>query len=408
MLAKGLKQLLITTVAVSAISISPVVSFAQVQKNIQPPSEHKTNSTPQASIVPQGPNIDAGAYALLDVDSGKLLAAKNPHKRMQPASLTKMMTLYLIFDSLKNGQISLDDKVLISEKAWKMGGSKMFVKVGNRVPVHDLIKGIIVASGNDASVAMAEYIGGTEGTFVQMMNQAAKNLGMNDTHFADPTGLPKPDHYSSAADLATLARTIISEFPEQYHWFSEKWITHNGIRQPNRNRLLWHDPSVDGLKTGHTSQAGFCLTASAQRNGMRILSVVLKTPSDNGRMQSTEALLNYGFRFYQTHLMYNANQSIDKPRIWFGQKKNISVGLSEPFYLTLPQGEYKKVKIVEDLHKTIEAPIKAGDNVGVLNVKLDEKIIASRPLIALEEDEKGSAWSRAWDYVTLLFHKIIA
>ena len=264
-------------------------------------------SIPEASapvIIPSAPNIDAKGYVLMDVNSGYIIAEKNPDKRMAPASLTKLMTLYIIAQALKNGQIHLDDKVRISKKAWQMGGSRMFVKVGTYVPVEKLVQGIIVASGNDATLAMAQYIGGGESTFVSMMNQVASQLGMKNTHYTDSNGLPAPDHYSTPLDIAKLSRAWILNFPEYYPWFKQKWIVYDGIRQPNRNRLLWRDPSVDGMKTGHTKEAGYCLVASAKREGMRLLSVVMGAPTDSLRATESESLVKLRFsRSYQDTLI---------------------------------------------------------------------------------------------------------
>lgn len=367
-----------------------LVSAAQAkQKHSGPP------------MVPDAPHISAESYVLMDANSGDLVASKAKDKHVKPASLTKMMTLYLVFDALKSGQISLDDKVTISKKAWKTGGSKMFLKEGNQVTVRKLIKGVTVASGNDACVALAEYVGGTEETFVQLMNHAAAKIGMADTHFTDPTGLPHPEHYSSAHDMAKLAQALIQDFPDYYHWFDEKWIVHNDIKQSNRNRLLWHDKSVDGIKTGHTENAGFCLTASAKRNGMRLVSVVMDTPSENGRLQATESLLNYGFRFYDTHLVYNANQTIHKVPTYYGQRKDVAVGLEDPLYVTLPKGEYKNIKVTAKFDEPVNAPLYESDSIGTLVVKLRDKVITERELLALQPNPRGGAWSRFLDYLNL-------
>ncbi|MBX9705272.1 MAG: D-alanyl-D-alanine carboxypeptidase, partial [Gammaproteobacteria bacterium] len=293
---------LLTTATISYADPTPTTNTASATMPVAntAPAGTPTTSKPVAYIVPSPPDIDAKAYVLIDANSGKVLATSNADARRQPASLTKLMTIYIAFRELAAGHIQLTDQVTISENAWKTGGSRMFVGVGSKVPLEDLLQGAIVASGNDSTTALAEYIGGTEPVFVQMMNQQAKQLGMNDTNYTDATGLPNPDHYSTANDLAKLANAIVHNFPQYYHYFGEKWFTWNGIRQPNRNRLLWRDDGVDGMKTGHTDEAGYCLIGSAQENGMRLISVVLGAPSENGRIEDSESLLKYGFRFYET------------------------------------------------------------------------------------------------------------
>ncbi len=366
---------------------------------------------PQAAaspvLIPQAPNVNAKGYVLMDANSGYIIAEKNVDQRMPPASLTKLMTLYLVANALHNGQIHLDDPVLISKKAWQMGGSKMFVKVGTKVPVEKLVQGIIVASGNDATVALAQYLGGTETSFVDMMNQTAAQLGMTGTHYSDSNGLPAPDHYSTPGDLAKLARAWILNFPEYYPWFSQKWITYSGIRQPNRNRLLWRDPSVDGMKTGHTKAAGYCLISSAQRNGMRLISVVMGTPTDSARANDSEALLNYGFRFYESHKLYAADTPLLTPRVWYGRSRKASLGLAKNLYITIPAGQYKNVKISVSLNnKELYAPLIKGQAYGAVAVTLNNKTIMQQPLVALQDNPKGGFWRHIIDYVAWFFHKI--
>ncbi|MBA3660165.1 MAG: D-alanyl-D-alanine carboxypeptidase [Gammaproteobacteria bacterium] len=359
----------------------------------------------QPSFTPSAPNIDANAYMLLDATSGKIIAQKAADTRLPPASLTKLMTMYIISTALKNGQIKLDDKVRVSTKAWKTEGSRMFIKAGEEVPVKDLVKGIVVGSGNDATVAMAEHIAGTEEAFTAIMNQQAKLLGMNDSHFMDSTGLPNPDHYSTARDLAILTQSYIRNFPEDYGYYSEKWLTYNGVRQPNRNRLLWRYQYADGLKTGHTNEAGFCLVSSAKKDGMRLISVVLGEPSDQSRNEDSIRLLTYGFRFYETHKLYNAGASLTTARVWQGAQSEIPLGLNEDLYVTVPTGQYKRLQANMQLNNPLRAPVNKGQSCGTLNVSINNQIIAQTPLVALETDPQGNVWRRASDSVKMKIHK---
>lgn len=359
----------------------------------------------QATYTPGVPNLDATGFILIDANSGKVLAEKNSTVRMPPASLTKLMSLYIISGALKNGQIHMDDKVRISTKAWKTEGSRMFVKVGDEVPLRDLLQGVIVASGNDATVALAEHVAGTEETFTTMMNDQAKLLGMKNSHFMDSTGLPNKDHYSTAQDLATLTRAYIKTFPEDYSFYSEKWFTWNGIRQPNRNRLLWRYQYADGLKTGHTSEAGYCLVASAKKDGMRLVSIVLGEPNDQGRTEDSIRLLTYGFRFFETHKLYNASTSLVQARIWQGSKTEVPMGLSEDFYVTVPAGQYKRLQVQLQLNNPLKAPVIKGQSYGTLNITLNNQVIASKPLIALDNADQGGFLRRATDSVRYTIHK---
>lgn len=352
-------------------------------------------------IIPAAPKIDASAYALMDANSGKIIASKNLDKRFPPASLTKLMTLYIVEKALGQGQVQLTDKVHISNNAWKQGGSRMFVKLNSSVPVQKLMEGIIVASGNDASTALAEYIGGNVSTFVDTMNQTAASIGMKNTHYMNPTGLPMPNHYSSAGDLAILAQHVINNYPQYYQFYKEKWISFNSIRQPNRNRLLWRDPSVDGLKTGHTSEAGYCLISSADRHGMRLISVVMGTPTDEARASSSDALINWGFHFYKTYKIYAANQAITSPRIFLGTEKNVAFGLTKDLYITIPTGEYSMLKANMQLQPKLKAPISKGQAYGTINITLAGKPIASAPLVALQDDPIGGAWTRMTDHLSM-------
>lgn len=359
----------------------------------------------QPTFTPTAPNIDATAYIIIDATSGKIIAQKAADTRLAPASLTKLMSMYIISTALKNGQVHMDDKVRISTKAWKTEGSRMFVKAGEEIPLKTLVEGIIVGSGNDATVALAEHIAGTEETFTAIMNQQAKILGMNDSHFMDSTGLPNPEHYSTARDLATLTQAYIKNFPEDYQFYSQKWITYNNIRQPNRNRLLWRYQYADGLKTGHTADAGFCLVASAKKDGMRLISIVMGEPSDQSRTEDSIRLLTYGFRFYETHKLYSAATPLMKARVWQGVQTEIPLGLAEDLYVTVPTGQYKRLQANMQLNSPVRAPIAKGQPCGTLNVTINNQTVAQTPLIALEGNPQGNLWRRASDSVRMKINK---
>ena len=356
-------------------------------------------------ITPTPPTLNAKAYILIDANSGKILAEKNSEEPLPPASLTKMMTLYVISNALKQGQIHLTDLVHISQEAWKTGGSRMFVKEGQSVSIEDLLKGIIVDSGNDACVAMAEHLGGSEAGFTDIMNQQAKNLGMNQSHFTDSTGLPNPELHTTAKDLAILGRALIKDFPEYYHWYQQKWFTYNSIRQPNRNRLLWRDAHVDGIKTGHTNEAGFCLVSSAERDHMRLIAVVLGSPTETVRADDSERLLNYGFRFFETHKLYKSGVPITELPLYKGTTNIIPIGLIHDEFVTIPAGQYQRLSINTKIPKYVQAPIKKNDTIGELLIRFDQQIIATEPLYALQDVPKGGIFSRAKDSVKLMFRQ---
>ena len=361
-------------------------------------------AAPVANFAPAAPDFDVKAFILIDANSGAIIAAKNPDEHLPPASITKLMSLYLIASSLKNGHLHLDDQVVISENAWRMDGSRMFAKVGSTISAQELINGIIVASGNDATVAMAEHIAGTEQGFVNLMNQTAASLGLKDTHYEDSNGLPANNHYSSARDIAALARTWIATFPEYYPWFKQQWIVYNKIKQPNRNRLLWRDPTVDGMKTGHTEDAGYCLVASAVRNGTRLISVVLGTPSDAARTNDSEALLNYGFRFFETHKVFAANTRLTTSKIWLGKENKVDLGLKDNLYVTIPSGQYQNLKASVTLDKVIKAPLVQGQPCcGTVNISLDGKLLSTQPLVSLKDVPNAGSFSSLIDKMQLLF-----
>lgn len=359
-------------------------------------------ASPQPIPIPSPPALGADSYILMDYDSGRVLVKVNIDQRHDPASLTKMMTAYVVFSELKSKHIALDDMVTVSEKAWREPGSRMFIEVGEEVSVEALLQGMIVQSGNDASVALAEYVAGTESTFAQVMNQYAQALGMAHTHYVNATGLPNPEHYTTAHDTAVLAQALMRDFPEHYHLFSEKQYTYNGIAQYNRNDLLWRDPSVDGIKTGHTEEAGYCLASSAEREGMRLITVVMGTDLEAARVSDTQALLNYGFRFFKTHRLYQAGQSLTKTRVWKGAVEMLPLGLTHDLFVTIPQRQYENLKASMTVHTLLMAPVKHGEQYGKVNVQLNGKTVASEPLVALEEVPEGSIWQRMKDKVLLM------
>ena len=355
--------------------------------------------------VPAPPMFDVHSYILEDFDTGRILAEYHPDQREPPASLTKLMSLYVTFHALHSGAIKLTDPVPVSAKAWRTGGSRMFIEVGTKVPVDDLIKGVVVDSGNDATVALAQYVAGGERAFVGLMNHYAKKLGMTNTHYANATGLPHPDHYSTARDLATLTRALIRDFPQYYHaFFKLGHFTYDHITQYNRNKLLWRDSSVDGVKTGYTEAAGYCLIASAQRGDMRLVSVVMGAPTEQARVSDSQALLDYGFHFYETRRLYNAGQTLSEARIWKGKSSKLPLGLEHALYVTVPRGDYKNLRATMNIDTRILAPAVKGHPYGTLNVSLDNQKIAQQPLVALQDVPQGSLWRRLADGIALWFH----
>ncbi len=357
----------------------------------------------QVMPAPAPPIIGAKSYLVIDSTTGQELASLDPDIPLAPASLTKIMTTYVVFHALKQGQVKLEDEVTISEKAWRTEGSRMFVEVGTRVTIEDLLMGMIVQSGNDASVALAEHIAGTESVFAELMNQYAEKLGMQSSHFKNATGLPANGHTTTARDLATLARAMISEFPEYYSWHAVKEYTYNDIKQSNRNSLLWRDASVDGIKTGHTDDAGYCLVSSAMRNDMRIISVVMGTSSTKARTDGSQALLNYGFRFFETRLLYKAGQEVTSARVWKSANENTRLGVLEDLYITVRRGAYDQLESKLDIPAIVEAPVAAGQPVAELRITLGEEEVLRAPLRALDDNPTGSFWQRTRDSVSLWF-----
>ena len=358
----------------------------------------------QAALpVPAAPDIDAKSFLLIDFNSGHIIAGRDIDARLQPASLTKMMTAYIVYAELASGNLSRNDKVLVSEKAWRTGGSSMFIEVGEQVSVDDLIRGLIVQSGNDASVALAEAVAGNEQQFANYMNSYADKLGMTNSYFVNSTGLPDERHYSTARDMSLMAQALIRDFPEEYKLYAEREFTYSDIRQYNRNRLLWRDRTVDGIKTGHTEDAGYCLVASALRDDMRLISVLLGAKTSQSRMRETRRLLEHGFRFYKTQRVHAKHQVLESPRIWKGEADQLPLGLSDDLYITLPGEFHSTLKTMLQYDDNIFAPVVAGQVMGSLRISSNDQIVAERPLIALFDIDAGSFFQRALDSVLHYF-----
>jgi D-alanyl-D-alanine carboxypeptidase (penicillin-binding protein 5/6) len=356
-----------------------------------------------APPVPAAPQLGANSYLLVDFNSGRVLVEHNPDARVEPASITKLMTAYAVFHGLAEGKIRLEDPVNVSEKAWRTGGSRMFIEPNMQVTVEDLIHGMVIQSGNDASVALAEHLAGSEEAFAGLMNHYAQLLGMNDTHFVNATGLPDPEHYTTARDVVALSVATIRDFPDYYAWYSEKEYTFNNIRQHNRNTLLWRDPAIDGLKTGHTESAGYCLAASAKRDGMRLVSAVMGSASESSRASETQTLLNYGFRFFETVQLYQAGQELTRTRVWKGVDQEVALGPEQELFVTIPTGRYDDLEAQVQMQPQLTAPLAAGARVGQISVKLDGEEVSSRDLITLAAVEQAGFFGSAWDGLQLWF-----
>ncbi|WP_341668024.1 D-alanyl-D-alanine carboxypeptidase family protein [Alcaligenes sp. SDU_A2] len=401
-------------------SVSPILSRCvvalalalPVQAYAQTPAESSAPVTAPAataaalpgdlSIVPP-PGLTAPAWLSMDVNSGQVIAAERIDERVEPASLTKIMTAYLVFDALESGRLKLDQAVNISEKAWRTEGSRMFVKVNTQVPVDALLQGVIVQSGNDASVALAEAVAGSESAFAALMNEQAAKLGLTATHFVNSTGLPDPAHLTSVRDLATLAAALVSRFPQYLHYYSQKEFAYNNIKQPNRNRLLWLDNTVDGLKTGHTQSAGYCLVSTAMRDGRRIVSVVVGTASDNARTENSLKLLNWSFQNFETVKLYDAGNPAVNARVWEGTVENVGLGTAAPLWLTVPRGKSAQIKPVAQYTQPLVAPLSKGTKVGTLTLTLDGKTLSEQPLVVLDDVPEAGFFGRMVDKVRLMF-----
>ncbi|WP_080290701.1 D-alanyl-D-alanine carboxypeptidase family protein [Pseudomonas syringae] len=357
-------------------------------------------------MIPAPPQLSAKSWVLMDAATGTIIGSQNADTHLPPASLTKLMTVYVATNEIQAGRLKADDPVTVSENAWRTGGSRMFLDPGAVVPVHDLLRGVVIDSGNDASVALSEHIAGSEDAFAGLMNVTAHKLGLTDTQFMNPTGLPAPGHYSSAHDMAQLARAIINDESAYYSLYARKYFTWNSIRQPNRNLLLWRDPSVDGLKTGHTEEAGYCMVTSALRDGRRLISAVFGSTTLNNRAEDTQKILNYGFRFFETKTYQQGGQVLAQPRLWKGEKNVIAVGLLDDVTLTLPKNSNRKVEGRLRINNALAAPIAIGDVVGSFELYDGENKLTIQPLIALEAGESGGWWTRAWDAFHLFFAEL--
>jgi serine-type D-Ala-D-Ala carboxypeptidase (penicillin-binding protein 5/6) len=394
--------------AAFALVLVIVTSANATAPNSLPPPTPAIAAPPPATTapVPAAPAVTARSWILMDHFSGRVLAQQRPDEREEPASLTKLMTAYVVFAALADGRLKLTDMATISEHAWHAEGSRTFVQVGTRIPVDILLKGMIVQSGNDATIALAEQVGGTEAAFAQMMNEYARRLGLTGTHYVNSDGLPSPEHYSTAHDVATLANALIRDYPQYYPLFSLREFMWNNIRQGNRNGLLGKDPSVDGLKTGHTDSAGYCLAASASRNGMRLVSVVMGAPSVKAREEASAALLGYGYTFYETVHLKSANEAVLKPHVYKAASEFAAIGVQRDVYATIARGQAASLQTRAVLsHEPLVAPLTAGQQLGELTVMdASGEVIERIPLVALAAVPQGGLWARAWDSVALMFH----
>ena len=363
-------------------------------------------------LIPSPPAIAAKGYILMDANSGKVIIEKNADEPLEPASLTKMMTAYVADYEIAQGNISKSDQTKVSRNAWAQnkvfqGSSLMWLEAGKMVSVADLLKGVTISSGNDATIALAEHIAGSSHAFVDIMNQHAQLLGMKDTYFENPHGLPAPNHTTTARDMATLAQAIIRDFPEEYKLYAEKSFTYNGIKQPNRNKLLWRDPTVDGLKTGHTASAGFCLVASAKKDDMRLISVVMGANSDEARAQESQKLLSYGFRYYQTLKLYSEGEVLVKHDVYSGETDSVDLIAKDDVYVTVPRSQREKVVAELDVEKYLQAPLKPSQVVGDIVVSLNDEVLSRQPITVEQAVKEGGLFTRLWDFIALFFIKLI-
>ncbi len=405
---------MIKNIFTTILLTSAITAHAQ-----QPGASLPTNSLPtpgaapvaveqKPAVIPAAPQLAATGFILVDATTGNIVAESNSEERLPPASLTKMMSSYLVVDEIEKGRITEDAMVNISVKAWKMGGSRMYVKEGTQVSVIDLLRGVIIQSGNDATVALAEFVSGNEDAFVDVMNQKAAQLGMVNTHFENSTGWPAEGHLTTAKDLAVLARAIINDHPTHYPLYAEKYFFYNNIRQPNRNLLLNRDETVDGLKTGHTEEAGYCLVASSKRENTRFIAVVMGTASESARAAETQKLLAYGFRYFQTTQLYQAGQQVSTSRVWAGKAQEVTLGIPNNIVLTLPKGREQSLQAKMHINEIIKAPIAAGQELGNLTVELDGQLLVNTPIVALQPVEEAGFFARLLDNLKLFFRNLFS
>ncbi|MFT4198484.1 MAG: D-alanyl-D-alanine carboxypeptidase family protein [Pseudoxanthomonas sp.] len=386
--------------ALAAVATS-VVGLALAQTPAPVPAAAPA-STEGAVAIPPPPTPVAKAWVLIDAASGQVLAGENIHQHLAPASMTKVMTSYVIAAELKNGKVTRDDQVMMSENAWRKGGagtdgSYSGFPVNQSARLEDMEKGMVVQSGNDAAIALAEHVAGSEDAFAALMNNYARRIGMQDSHFADATGLSAEGHYSSAYDMALLGSALERDYPDTYAYNRIKELTVSGITQPNRNLLLWRDPSVDGIKTGHTSEAGYCIMNSAKRGDLRLVSVIMGSSSEKQRADDSLALLNWGFRFFEAHTLYKPGDAVATQKVWKGAQRQVRLSVARPLVVLAPRGRYQALKASMDVHKQIVAPLAKGQALGTVKVSLDGKVVAQAPLVAAEAVEQGGFFRRLWD-----------
>jgi serine-type D-Ala-D-Ala carboxypeptidase (penicillin-binding protein 5/6) len=398
---KRFKSCLLSILCVCALQAvaqaQPVPQLASPQPVVPQPQAQARGPLP----IPAAPELPVKSYVLMDFDTGSVLANQQADLQVEPASITKVMAAYVVFHELRAGRLQLTEPVPISEKAWRMEGSRMFAKVGDTIPAEQLILGMIVQSGNDSTIALAEHIAGSEASFVSVMNDYAKKIGMQATNFTNAAGMPDAQHYTTATDIARLARQVVQEFPEYYKWYSVREYTWNNIRQYNRNQLLARDASVDGMKTGHTASAGYCLVSSAKRGEMRLIAVVMGAESEAARTSQSQSILNYGFRFFETHQLYAAGTVLSEPVLWKGDSEKLGLGLSAPLRLVIPRGHYERLSASMELVNPIVAPIEKGKVLGTVRVRLGKELLAERPLVALNAGPEGGFLRRMGDGFSL-------
>ena len=361
----------------------------------------------EESFIPDPPSLNSTSFILIDFATNRILAEKKSDEKMEPASITKLMTGYVVSDQISEGFISLNDEVVISENCWRKKGSRMFIVEGSKVLLLDLIKGMVIQSGNDASCAIAEHVAGSEENFVKLMMKYVESLGLNNTNFINPTGWPDENHYSTAKDLAILSRNLIKSFPKHYSLYKQRSFTYNDIKQRNRNSLLWQDDSVDGLKTGHTEKAGHCLVSSASRNDTRLIAVTLNSSSEKNRLKDNRKILDYGFRYYRTKKLFLKGQNLREEQIWGGQQETVKISPLEDIYLTLPIRDFRRVKSVFVLDNYIKAPVTEGQVVGEMLLKLDEKEVGKVHLVSLEDIDAKGFFGKAWSNIKLLVFRFL-